>query len=128
MTGQESTSISDGQKLYKEARKVTIWKTKRKNNLREIDYEDMKLIKRSHVIHWLAGWLAGMGEMRNVYNILVRKLERKRPLGRSTRRWDDNHRIDLREIEWGDVNWIHLDQDRDQWRALVNTVMNLPVP
>jgi hypothetical protein len=51
-----------------------------------------------------------------------------RPLGRHRRRWEDNIRMDLREIGWEDVNWIHLAQDRDQWRAVVNTVMNLRVP
>jgi hypothetical protein len=51
-----------------------------------------------------------------------------RELGRSRRRWEDTIRMDLREIRWEGVNWIHLAQDRDQWRAVVNTVMNLRVP
>jgi hypothetical protein len=55
------------------------------------------------------------------------KPEGKRPLVRPTRRWGD-FRIDLREMEWKGVDWIHLDQDRDQWRALVNTLANLLVP
>jgi hypothetical protein len=59
--------------------------------------------------------------------ILVGKPEGKRPLGRPKRRWEDI-RMDLREIEWGGRKWIDLAQDRNQWRALVNTVMNLPVP
>jgi hypothetical protein len=59
--------------------------------------------------------------------ILVRKPEGKRPLGRRRHRWVDNITMDLTEIEWGGKNWIHL-QDRDQWRALVNTVMNLRAP
>jgi hypothetical protein len=58
----------------------------------------------------------------------VGKPEGKRPLGRTRRRWEDNIRMDLREIGWGGVDWIDLAQDRDQWRALVNTVMNLRVP
>jgi hypothetical protein len=53
---------------------------------------------------------------------------REEPLGRPRRRWKDNINMDLREIEFGDVDWIHLAQDRDRWRALVNTVMNLRVP
>jgi hypothetical protein len=53
---------------------------------------------------------------------------RKRPLGRPRRRWEDNIRMDRREIGWGGMDWIDLAQDRDQWRALVNTVMNLRVP
>jgi len=56
------------------------------------------------------------------------KTEEKRPLGRPKRRWDDNIIMDLNEIVWEDVNWIHLSQDRDQWRAPLNTVMSLLVP
>jgi hypothetical protein len=69
-----------------------------------------------------------MGEVRGAYSILARRPERRRPLGRPRRRWEDNIRIDLGEIGFGDVDWIHLAQDRDRWRALVNTVMNLRVP
>jgi hypothetical protein len=58
----------------------------------------------------------------------VGKPEGKRPLGRYRRRWEDNIKIDLKEIGWGAVEWIDLAQDIDQWRALVNTVMNLRVP
>jgi hypothetical protein len=67
-------------------------------------------------------------EERNAHRILVGKPERKRPLGKPRRRWVDNIEIDLREIEWGGMDWIGLTQDTDQWRALVNTVMNLRVP
>jgi hypothetical protein len=62
------------------------------------------------------------------YRILVGKPEGKRPLGRPRRRWVDNMKMDLGEIWWGGWEWIELAQDRDQWRALVNTVMNLRVP
>jgi hypothetical protein len=62
------------------------------------------------------------------YRILVGNPEGKRPLGRHRRGWDGNIRIDLRDMGWGDVDWIDLAQDRDQWRALVNTVMSLRVP
>jgi hypothetical protein len=62
------------------------------------------------------------------YNILVGRPEERRPLGRPRRRWGDNIKMDLREMEFGDVDWIYLVQDRDRWRALVNTVMNLRVP
>jgi hypothetical protein len=58
----------------------------------------------------------------------VGKPEGKRPLGRQKRRWVDNTKIDLREIKWDDMDWIDLVQDRDQWRALVETVLNLRVP
>jgi hypothetical protein len=69
-----------------------------------------------------------LGEKRNAYRILVGKPEGKTPLGRPRLRWVDNIKIDLREIEWDSVNWIDLAQDRDQWRTLVNTLMNLWVP
>jgi hypothetical protein len=74
------------------------------------------------------GHVARMGEVRGVYNILVGRPEGRRPLGRPRRRWEDNIKIDLREIGFGDVDWIHWAEDRDRWRALVNTVMNLRVP
>jgi hypothetical protein len=69
-----------------------------------------------------------MGEKRNAYRILVGKPEGRRPLGRPRRRWVDNIKIDLREIGWVGMYWIDLAQDRDQWRTVVNTVMNLRVP
>jgi hypothetical protein len=68
-----------------------------------------------------------MGEKRNAYRILVGKPEGRRPLGRPRRKWVDNIKMDLRGIGWGGMDWIDLAQDRDQWRALVNTVMNLRV-
>jgi hypothetical protein len=58
----------------------------------------------------------------------VEKLGAKSPLGRPRRRWVDHIKMDLREVGWSDMDWIDLAQDRDQWRALVNTVMNLRVP
>jgi hypothetical protein len=68
-----------------------------------------------------------MGEGRNVYRVFVGKPEGKRPLGRSRRRWEDGIKMDLREIGWGGVEWIHLAEDRDLWRAVVSEVINLPV-
>jgi hypothetical protein len=68
------------------------------------------------------------GEDKEAYKVLVGKTEGRRPLGRPRCKWDDNMKIDLREIGWGGMVWIDLTQDRDQWRALVNTVMNLQVP
>jgi hypothetical protein len=68
------------------------------------------------------------GGKRNAYRILVGNPEGKRPLGRPRRRRPDNIKTDLREIGWYDMDWIDLVQDRDQWRAFVNMVMNLRVP
>jgi hypothetical protein len=68
-----------------------------------------------------ARYVAGMKEMRNVYKILVVKPEGKRPLGGLRRRWGDNIRMDLRGIWREDVDWTRVDQDRDQWWAVVNT-------
>jgi hypothetical protein len=73
-------------------------------------------------------YVARMGEVRGAYNILVGRPEGRRPLGRPRRRGEDNIKMDLREKGFGDVDWIHWAQDRDSWRALVNTVMNLRVP
>jgi hypothetical protein len=82
---------------------------------------------KSRRMRW-AGHVARMGEKRNAYRILVRNPEGKRPLGRPRRRWVDNIKMDLREIGWYGMDWIDLAQDMDQWRALMNTVMNLQVP
>jgi hypothetical protein len=67
-------------------------------------------------------------EKKNAHRLLVGKSERKRPLGRPRRRWVDNIRMDLGEGRWSDVDWIGLAQDRNRWRALVNSVLNLRVP
>jgi hypothetical protein len=68
-----------------------------------------------------------MGEGRNVYRVLVGKPEGKRPLEKPRRNWEDGIKMDLRKIGWGVVEWIHLAQDTDRWRAVVNAVMNLRV-
>jgi hypothetical protein len=69
-----------------------------------------------------------MGEKRNVYRLLVGKPEGKRPLGRPRRRWINNIKMDILDVELNVVDWIDLAQDRYRWRALVNSVMNLRVP
>jgi hypothetical protein len=69
-----------------------------------------------------------MREGRGVYRVLVGRLKGKRPLGRPRRKWEDNIKLDFREIEIDGANWILLAQERVQWRAFVNTVMNLRVP
>jgi hypothetical protein len=81
---------------------------------------------KSRRMRW-AGHVARMREERNVFRVLMGKPEGKRPLGRPRRRWEDGIRIDLRETGWGIVDWIQLAQDRDRWRDVVNTVMNLRV-
>jgi hypothetical protein len=75
----------------------------------------------------LVGHVARKGEKRNACRILVGKPEGKEPPGRPRYRWVDNSKMDLTEIESGDIYWIDLAQDRDQWRALVNMVINLRV-
>jgi hypothetical protein len=84
-------------------------------------------IIKSRRVRW-AGHVARMGEKRNAYRLLVGKPEGRRPLGRRRRRWVDNVRMDLGEVGWGDVDWIGLAQDRNRWRAVVNSVLNLRVP
>jgi hypothetical protein len=69
-----------------------------------------------------------MGEKRNAYRLLMGKSEGKRTLGRQRRMWVDNIRMDLGEVGWGDGNRIGLAQDRNRWRALVNSVLNFRVP
>jgi hypothetical protein len=76
---------------------------------------------KSRRMRW-AGHVARMVAKRNAYRVLVGKSEGKRPLGRTRRRWVDNIKINLREIKWDGMDWIHLAQDRDQWRALSGSI------
>jgi hypothetical protein len=76
----------------------------------------------------MGGSCSTNGEKRNAYRLLVGMLEGKRPLRRQRRRWVDSIRMDLGEVGWGDVDRIDLAQDRNRWRALVSTVLNLRVP
>ena len=66
--------------------------------------------------------------MRGVYRVLVGKPEGKRSLWRPRRIWEDNIKVNLQEVRCRDMDWINLAQDRDRWRALVSTAMNLRVP
>jgi hypothetical protein len=81
---------------------------------------------KSRRMRW-AGHVARMGEGRNVYRVLVGRPKGKSPLGRPRRRWENGIKMDLREIDWGGVEWIQLAQGRDRWRAVVNAAMNLRV-
>jgi hypothetical protein len=82
---------------------------------------------KSRKMKW-TGNVARMEEKTNVYRILVGKPEVKRPLGRPRRRWVNGIKKDLREIGWDTMDCIDLAQDRNQWRTLVNTIMNLRIP
>jgi hypothetical protein len=82
---------------------------------------------KSRRMRW-EGNVARMGEKGTAYRILLGKSEEKKSLGRQRCRWVDNIKIELKGIGWDGVDWIDMAQDRDQLRALVNIVLNLPVP
>jgi hypothetical protein len=82
---------------------------------------------KSRRMRWV-GHVERLGEMRNSHNILVKKPEGKRPFGRPGRRREGNIRMDVRELVWKGVNWMHLALDRDQWLVLVYMVMNFWFP
>jgi hypothetical protein len=75
-----------------------------------------------------AGHVAWLGDGRGVYRVLVEKPEGKRPLGRPSRRWEDNNKMDIQEMGCRRMDWIELAQNTKRWRALLNAVMNLRVP
>jgi hypothetical protein len=84
-------------------------------------------VVKSRRMRW-TGHVARMGQGRGVYRVLVGKPEGKRPLGRPRRRWEDNIKMDLQEVGGACGDWMQLAQDRDRWRALVSTVINLRIP
>jgi hypothetical protein len=92
-------------------------------------YSSLNIVRvmKSRRMRW-AGRVARMGERRGVYRIFVGRSEGRRPLGRPRRTWEDNIKMDLREVGWVGMDWIQLAQNRDRCRALVNAVMNLRVP
>jgi hypothetical protein len=99
------------------------WRKLHNEELRDL-YSSPSIIRiiRSRRMRW-AGHVARMGKKRNSYRLLLGKPEGKRPLGRPRRRWVDNIRMDL-----GEVGWVGLAQDRNRWRAVANSVLNLRAP
>jgi hypothetical protein len=102
------------------------WRNLHNEELHNLYSSPNRMIK-SRRMRW-AGHVTRMGEKTNAYRILVGKPQGKRPLRGPRRRWVDDIKIDFREIGWDGMDWIDPAQDRDQWRALVNTAMNLWVP
>jgi hypothetical protein len=116
-------------KIFRHKRKVDgSWRKLHNDELHSL-YSSPNIVRviKSRRMRW-AGHVACMGEGRVVYRVLVGRPEGKRPLGRPRRRWEDNIKLDLREIGIDGANCIRLAQARDQWRAFVRTVMNLRVP
>jgi len=103
------------------------WSKLHNEELRDLYFlPNIVQVVKSGSMRW-AGHVARMGEGRGVYRVLVGKPEGKRPLGGPRLRWEDNIKMDLWEVGGGG-DWVELAQDRDRWRALVNTVMNFGVP
>jgi hypothetical protein len=104
------------------------WRKVHNDELRSL-YSSLNIVRviKSRRMRW-AGQVARMGEGRGAHRVLVGRPKGKRPLGRPRRRWEDNIKMDLGEIGIDGANWIRLAQDRVQWRAFVNTVMNLRIP
>jgi hypothetical protein len=103
------------------------WRKLRNDELHNLySLPNIARVIKSRRMRW-ARHVARMGEERGVYRVLVRRSEGKIPRGRPRFRWEDNIKMDLREIGIDGANWIHLAQDRVQWRAFVNTVMNLRI-
>jgi hypothetical protein len=105
-----------------------LWRKLHNNELHSL-YSSLNIVMviKSKRIRW-AGHVACMGEGRGVHKVLVGRPEGKRPLGRPRHGWENNSKMDLREIRINGTNWIHLAQDRVQWWSFMNTVMNLWVP
>ena len=103
---------------------VTVHLSTQSNNTEDVNMKEMLL--KEHYLYVYE--TARMGDGRGVHMVLIGKPEGKRPLGRPRRRWDNNIKMDLREVGGGGGDWLELVQDRDRWRALVGTVRNLRVP
>jgi hypothetical protein len=105
---------------------ITWYSSKLGSRLQTTGWIEIGIFIQYKLTGW-AGHVARMGEKRNAYRLLVGKPVGKR-LGRPRHRWVDNIRMDLGEVGWSDVDWIGLAEDRNKWRALVNSVLNLWVP
>ena len=104
------------------------WRKLHNEELRDLySLPNIARVVKSRRMRW-AGHVALMGEGRGMYRVLVGKPEGKRPLGRPICRWEDNIKMDLQEVVGSCGDWTELAEDRDRWRALVSTVMNLGVP
>jgi hypothetical protein len=103
------------------------WRRLHKEELNDL-YSSQNIIRviKSRRLGW-ARHVARMGEKTGAYRILVGRPEGRRPLGRPRRRWENNIKMDFKDVGRG-MDWIELAQDRDRWRTLVNAVMNLRVP
>jgi hypothetical protein len=104
------------------------WRKLHKDELHNL-YSSPNIVRviKSRRMRW-TGHVVCMGEGRYVYRVLVGRPEGKKPLGRPRSRWEDNIKMDLREIGIDGANWVQLAQEGVQWRAFVNTVINLRVP
>ena len=103
----------------------------RSSHTEELQYfysspNNVRVIKSGR-IRW-AEYVARMGEWRGAYRVLVVRPEGKRPLGRHKLKWENNIKVGIQEVRWRRMDWIDLAQERERWRAVVNVVMNLPVP
>ena len=104
------------------------WRILHNEGLRDLySLPNILRVVKSRRMRW-AGHLGFMGEGRGVHMVLVGNPEGKTPLGRPRRRWEDNIKMDFQEVGGGRGDWMELAQDRDRWRALVNTVMDFWVP
>ena len=103
------------------------WRKLHNEELSDLCLPNIVRVVKSSIMRW-AGHVARMGEGRGVHRVLVGKPEGKRPLGRPRRRWEDNIKMGLQEVGGDCEDWMELAQDRDRWRALVSTVMNIRVP